>query len=258
MDSGDPPHRAGLRPADISSALGWWREAGVDFDYTDAPIAWLSAATDDSAPLPAAPRARAEPEAPADLPTVPFGGNRDGWPGSLADFPAWWLTEPTLDEGQAGQRVPPRGAAGAALMVIVPQPEAEDAGHLLGGAEGRLLEAMFAAMGLDATRVYVASALPRHTPLADWSGLAARGAGAVLSHHIGLVAPERLLVFGSTILPLLGHDPTHSAQTLRAFNHEGRSVPLLAARDLGALLARPAWKSGFWRTWLDWTGQERT
>ena len=255
MESADPHQRASLRPADIAAALAWWREAGVDLDYGETPVAWLEPARDPAAPLSAPARPRAEPE-PAAAPMVAvFGGDAASWPARLADFADWWLTEPSLDEVQLGQRVPPRGSAGARLMVLVAQPEPDDADRLLTGPEGRLLEAMLGAMGMGADDVYVAAVLPRHTPLADWAGLAARGAGAVLAHHIGLVAPERLLVFGGTILPLLGHDPTHSAQTLPSFNHEGRGVPLLAARDLGAMLARPAWKAAFWRAWLDWTEQ---
>ena len=48
-------------------------------------------------------------------------------------------------------------------------------------------------------------------------------------------------------------DPAQSAQNSSHLYHEGQSIALLAARELGSL-ARPAWKARFWRDWLDWTG----
>ena len=187
-------------------------------------------------------------------PAAPLGGDPAHWPDDLPGFARWWMAEPSLDDGQLTERVPPRGAAAPAVMILVPQPEAGDREIFLGGPEGALLSAILGAMGIDQDSAYVAAVLPRHTPMVDWAALATRGAGALLAHHIGLVRPQRLIVFGASILPLLGHTPTHNAQTLPSFNHHGGSVPLLAARELGALMARPAWKAGFWRTWLDWTG----
>jgi DNA polymerase len=185
-------------------------------------------------------------------------GDPAALPSSLAAFHEWWLTEPALDDGQVRDRVPPCGAAGAPLMVIVAQPEAQDRDALLSGQEGRLLAGLLAAAGLDPGQVYFGSALPRHRPLPDWASLTARGLGQILAHHVALVAPHRLLVFGSSIPPLLGHDMAQNAQILPAIKHEGHSVPVLATRELGALLARPAWKAGLWRQWLDWTGSNTT
>lgn len=259
MDHPAPPPRTGLQPGDIAGALAWWREAGVDLHFGDVPTAWLTdqnaaPGQGDPPPFPAAPGPHATTDPAPAAQAAPFGGERAQWPTTLDAFARWWVEDPALDEGLVRNRVAPRGPAEAPLMVIVPQPEAADDERLLGGPEGRLLDAMLQAMELDPEAVRVAAVLPRHTPMVDWAQLAARGAGDLLAHHIHLAAPQRLIVFGSTILPLLGHDPTHSAQTLPSFNHEGRTVPLLAARELGALLARPQWKAGFWRNWLDWTG----
>lgn len=253
MEDPVPHHPAPLRPGDFAAAIGWWREAGVDLDFADEPATWLADPAG-AKPAPAAARPLAPPPSPAAPAAPPFGGDRAAWPTTLVEFQAWWLSEPSLDEGPLRSRVGPRGEAGAPVMVIVPHPEAEDSDNLLSGPEGRLLEAMLAAMGIDSTAVYRAAVLPRHTPLVDWAALGGNGAAALLAHHVGLVAPQRIIAFGTGILPLLGHDPTQNAQISPGFNHEGKTIPLLPARELGALLARPAWKAGFWRQWLDWTG----
>lgn len=247
----DNQGKAALR-SDITDALDWWREAGVDCDFNDSATAWLAAAPSDAPERvkPLAPK-RIEPD-PASAP--PLGViAADAIPQTLDAFTSWWMAEPALDHGRAGGRVPPRGPAGADLMVIAPEPERDDSDRLLSGPQGRLLDAMLAAMQIDPGRVYVASALPRHTPMADWEELGARGFAAVLARHIGLVAPQRLLVFGQNALPLLRGGPPNNDAALTSFNHEGRYTPLLAGRSLAALLERPRWKAGFWQAWLEWS-----
>lgn len=244
--------------AAIAAVLDWWREAGVDHAFSDDPRTWLAE--------PAAAAPEAEPErgftppppppprpAPASTMAERIAG-LDNLPGTLADFQAWWLAEPSLDGGQTGGRVAPRGAAGAALMVLVDHPEAEDRDVLLSGPQGRLLAAMFTAMGIGADQAYIAACLPRHMPLPDWAALDGAGLGLVVRHHIALARPQRLLLFGRHISPLLGHDPTKSAEPLREFNHESVSIPLLMAPGLANLAGRPRSKAGLWQAWLDWTG----
>ncbi len=243
---------AGDLSADIAAAMAWWREAGVDLAYADEPQQWLRAQVPEDGdhgnvgPAPAAARA---PERTPEPPRARIGGDRAAWPTDLAAFQSWWLSEPSLDPGPLGERAAPRGGAEPALMLLTPEPEDGDTAHLLA--------AMLAAMGLTAGEAYVASVLPRRTPMADWADLAAGGIGAVLAHHIALVRPRRLIAFGSGILPLLGHDTAQNAAPLEFFNHDGATrllpVPLLAARDPWSLLDRPGARASFWRSWLDWT-----
>ena len=238
--------------AQIAAAFDWWREAGVDHDFTDDPKSWIAGA---EPAVEAPPQAPPPPQERRPAPAVPDTPaiEPSTIPADLAGFVEWWLSEPALDAGRVSGRVPPRGKSGAELMVIVPHPEVEDGERLLSGPQGRLLDAMLQAMGIAPDAAYVASALPRHTPHADWSALAAAGVGAVLARHVALAAPRRLIVFGGDILPLLGHDSPNSAADLRQFNHEGAKAALLVGRELGALLERPRWKAGFWQRWLEWT-----
>lgn len=242
--------------AQIASALEWWRDAGVDSDFADEPHDWLAKAAP-SEPQAATPEPPGIPEKPA-VPRILVGGPPESWPRDLAAFQAWWLTEPSLDHGAVARRVPPRGNAGAELMVLVADPEEGDTETLLSGRYGRLLAGIVAALDLPEERIYVASALPRLTPLPDWDQLAADGLGEVVRHHVALVAPKRLLTFGSGISSLLGHHPANNTAFLPDFNHEGRNLPLLAAMDFAALLARPRAKAGLWQRMLDWTGTTGT
>jgi DNA polymerase len=241
--------------AEFAAALDWWRDAGVDLDYADDASRWLTPPEAKAAKSGDKPRPEFILPKPEPLPPrVTIGGDKALWPQTLSDFADWWLTEPTLDNGMIGNRVPPRGPAMPELMVVVAEPEVEDGHTLLSGPQGSLLAAMLAAMGIAPERTYVASALPRHMPLPDWGSLATDGLGMVLKHHVGLVAPRRLLVFGNAIPPLLSNDPAQKAADLRHFNHEGRTIPLLGAHGLDVLLNRPRFKASLWQRWLDWTG----
>lgn len=244
MDANPEPDFA----AALAGALDWWRDAGIAHVYQDEPRQWLAAQAEAAEPVTAPVIA---PPPPA---MVTVATDRTGWPTELGQFAEWWLREPQLDSGMVERRVPPRGAAGAAIMVLVEQPEAGDTDRLLSGAEGRLLDAMLTAMGIAPDAAYVASVLPRHTSMPDWAAIGADGLAEVTAHHVALVAPQRLIAFGSNILPLLGHDPANKPDSSRSFNHESLTIPLLPAMSLTALLATPRRKAAVWRDWLEWTG----
>lgn len=235
--------------SDYAAALDWWREAGVDLDYNDEPTAWLREPAVEAAPAPAPP-ARTVPR-PGAAPALeralarardpgsgrPIGGDPAHWPGDLAAFRAFWLTEPSLDPGALADRVAPVGEAGAKLMLLVGQPDEGDREALLAGEQGALLARILAAMGFAESEVYLASALPRVTPMPDWDDLAARGLAALTRHHIGLAQPRRLIVFGRAP-EMLARDS---------------GVPTLAGPQLETLARSVAHKRRFWNAWLEWS-----
>jgi DNA polymerase len=256
---------------EFAAALAWWQMAGVDCDYADDATAWLSdaprAAPDAGAagqgkplPRPASPVREgadntARPTAPAAATSaLPATTRRDllgdSPPADLAAFRQWWMEAPGLDAARGFPRVPPRGEAGAALMVLVPQPEEGDRDRLLSGPQGRLLAAILAAMGISEDAVYIAAALPTHTPMADLSALAAGGLDAVTLHHIGLVAPARLIAFGTGLAPMLGEV---SGQPLREINYVRGKVPVMSSEALDALMEMPRLKARLWRRWIEWS-----
>lgn len=240
---------------ELEAAFGWWREAGVDCDFAEEPTDWLAAKPQPPEPAQREPERkvterRAAPPAPPRITVDPAN-----LPETLDAFTRWWMSEPALDCGRTSGRVPPRGPQDAELMILVPEPEREDRDLLLSGPLGKLLANMLLAMGIAQERAYVASALPRHLPGADWREIAASGIGAAVRRHIVLAAPKRLIAFGGNILPLIQNDLPQETAVLREINLEGQSISLLAARDLAAMRERARWKASLWNAWLGWTGQ---
>lgn len=235
----------------LASAQAWWREAGVDCDFTDTPVNWIEDQPQDG-PRPDT-RDRVTPPVPEEALPPRIAAHSANWPATLKDFAAWWLADPALAEGGSARRIPPRGPARPDLMVLVAEPEAEDDEMLLSGPQGRFLGNILSAMGIAQDRVYFASVLPRHTPLVDWEDLTRAGLAELTRHHVGLVAPTRLLTFGRTVSSLLGNDPAQSSNFKLDINHGGGEISALACWDLAALLMRGKARSGFWQRWLDWT-----
>ncbi|WP_285709612.1 hypothetical protein [Erythrobacter oryzae] len=251
---------------EFESALAWWQLAGVDCNFADDATTWLAdpqaaAAAGAAQRAPAKPASAkapvserqdivAHPEAPARVTSPRRDWLGESPPADLAAFRQWWMETPGLSPSHGFPRVPPRGEQAAALMVLVSQPEADDRERLLDGPQGRLLANILAAMGLDESAVYIAAALPAHAPMADLPMLAAGGMDAVTAHHVKLVAPARLIAFGSALGPMLGARPE---QALREINYIAGNVPVLSSEALDALMDMPRLKARFWRRWMEWS-----
>lgn len=256
MDSHD--HHISTLDA-FEAAIGWWREAGVDYDFDDAPRGWLAepAAAEPEPPKPPPekpappPSAIARAVAPAaDMPRI--GGDRQTWPSDLAAFRTWWMTEPSLAPGALDRRLPPRGTDGAKLMVLAAYPEPDDGAELLSGEAGKLLAAILRAMSIAPHEAYLASALPVATPMPQWEALAEAGLGPVTRHHIALAAPQRVLAFGRGLAPLFDLFP-EAARAPQMLDLGPTPLPLLLASGLDELARSPARRKRFWQRWLDWT-----
>ncbi|MEM6826749.1 MAG: hypothetical protein AAF553_02280 [Pseudomonadota bacterium] len=248
---------------ELSSALDWWREAGVDTVFTDDATVWLREPGEEEAAVEVDPPAESpslltrEPakasEVAANAAAAPIDFFAQGKPETLEEFREFWLTAPDLDPIGLTGRVPPRGAQSADLMVLVVDPEQRDTDALLSGPQGRLLKSILDATGVSTDRAYVASALPRHTPMADSAALAGRGLGAVLHHHISLVAPKQLIAFGSGLAPFFD---AYLNQTTTDSRQVQGLAPLPApfmCEGLDGLISMPSLKARFWRRWMEWT-----
>ncbi len=232
------------------AALDWWRDAGVDCDYADDVTTWLAPPeTEEAAAAPVKPPPQVQQTTALDRALAPsqggaIGGEREDWSADLAAFREWWLSELSLDESRASERIAPRGPAKASLMVLVGVPDEGDKDTLLSGLQGDVLRAFLRAAAVDESAVYVASALPRRVAMPDWADLAGRGLAEVTRHHIGVAGADRVLVFGRSIAPLAAD----SGQSDRVGD-----IPLLVAPSLENLSRSAARKRRFWKNWLEWT-----
>jgi len=116
-------------------------------------------------------------------------------------------------------------------------PEADDRDALLSGPSGRLIANMARAMGFAREELYLASALPRHTPMPDWQALHAGELGTLIRHHIALARPERCIVMGRDLHAIIG---------------DGEIAPVLPTYSPESLLANARLRAELWRRWLDW------
>lgn len=239
-------------PADITlaeqlaAAHDWWRDAGVDLTFSDEVTVWL---TDPAAQAPApvtTPKPSVQSAAPAEREPRLRAADL---PDNLEALRHWWASSANPFAAPAARNLAPRGAAGAALMVIAPMPEAGDGELLLAGAHGRLVANLANALGIDGGQVFIASALPAHQPLPDWPNLAFDGLGTAVVRLVEVVQPQRVLLLGSKLPQLMGHDPAAPPESFTAIG----ATPTLVTFAPDRLLDHPRQRARLWRRLLDWT-----
>jgi DNA polymerase len=161
-----------------ASTLAWWHEAGVDTIVGERPRDWLK-------PAPARRAAASTPPAPAESP-----------PGDLSAFRRWLMESPALPlAGSGGRRVGPTGDPASGLMVMIDMPASP--GALFAGEAADLFGKMMAAIGRSAETVYLAPLSVVRTPTARLSAADGARLAPIARHHVGLVRPRALLLFGN-------------------------------------------------------------
>ena len=227
-----------LWQATIASALEWWRDAGVDCEIDDSPRDWMArlAAAPVAAGLPS--RVQEAVAAPAKLPET------------LAEFAAWRLGPGAPEAGWPGKALGIQGSTASGLMIVVDTPDREDdaAGELLSGSAGRLFDRMLAAIGRDRQSIYLAALAMKRPPAGRIAPDASEKLDALLRHHIALVRPKRILALGNAASrAVTGLDVADARASLRAINHDGGTVQVVASFHPRFLLERPAAKADAWK-----------
>jgi len=161
-----------------ASALSWWEEAGVDVIVGEEPRDWLN------------PKSKAAPAEPAAPPP-------DALPDTLDGFQAWLAETDKLPfAAPAAARAAPAGDPASGLMVMTDMPSA--GGGLIAGPAGDLFDRMLAAIGRERESIYLAPLSPIRTPTGTIGDKDSAALAEIARHHIGLVAPKALLLFGDT------------------------------------------------------------
>jgi DNA polymerase len=221
----------------VASVLDWWSDAGVDMLADDEPRDWL-----------APPAVKREAAAPPDAVAEPV---EEKLPDTLVAFVAWRLGEDAPEAGWMTPRVGPQGSPDAPLMILTDMPEAGDTESLTGGAPGRLLDRMLAAIGESRDSAYIASVatacpIGGRIPPDQEERLI-----SLALHHIGLVSPKKLLILGQTANRVGGAaDGSASLNGIRDIKHSGGNTDGVTIRHPRFLLDHPAGKADAWRQLL--------
>ena len=218
----------------LAGALDWWRDAGVDALVEDEPRDWL-----------ARPVARAEAVAEA---VAVAAAPELVLPDTLEGFIAWRLGEDAPEAGWLTPRMGPSGPADAELMILTDMPDAEDDGALMTGAPGRLLDRMLAAIGIARESVHLA-AFGWARPLTGRIPNEAEAQLAALAlHHIGLVAPKKLLILGQAASRVLATtNGSAIGNDAHDINHFAGNTVAVASYHPRFLIERPGAKAESWK-----------
>ena len=244
------PSTAGFIPAmgditiraEIDSLMDWWKLAGVDVAIDEAPTDWL--VRKGPSPVDAVQATRAEaPIAPTAVAPVQL-------PETLDAFRAWLAADTgVLANYPAARRVMPSHVPGADMMVVADVPEMGDveAGRLLSGDVGLLIDRMLGAMGRDRGSVHLAAIAPARPANGRLDDAAQELLAPVLRHHVGLVAPKKLWLLGrAASRALLGMDETEAAGRLHSVNQNGAIMDVIASVHPRILLREPKLKARVW------------
>ena len=223
------------------SALTWWEEAGVDTIVGEEPRDWL-AGPKPQAPAPAEPAPPPAPVFPDDLPA----------------FQAWLATTDAMPfAGPGGRRLPPTGSPDSGLMMITDVPSAEDvaAGTLFSGEQGVLVDNMLRNFAeklldgatLDRETIYLAPFCPIRPPAGRIDQDGVRFLTEAMRHHIGMVAPKAVLIFGdSCARALLGIPMTQARGAWHDVATPTGSVPAIVTIRPQELLSQPKLRTHAW------------
>jgi DNA polymerase len=228
-----------------ASLLRWWRDAGVDTLVEDAPRDWLG-----EKPLlfrgEAGERSEAERGAESARTKLPLS---PALPHTLDALLAWMRESADVPEARWGRtRILPAGDSSADVMVLIDAPDRGDAeaGRLLSGPLGELFDKMLAAIGRDRSSIWLAP-FTTVRPIGRVQQDAFQRLTEIARHHIGLVAPKRLLVMGDApSRALIGTEVIPARGTLHQLNFGNVTVETVATFHPRLLDERPAFKRQAW------------
>lgn len=217
---------------ELASALEWWRDAGVDTLTEDAARDWLAG--------PAAQRESAAEPVAAPAPAEVL-------PDTLQAFVAWRLGDAAPEAEWLTPRIGPGGDAGAGLMVLTDMPEADDRDALMRGPEGRLLDAILAAIGESRDSIYLASVAVARPVTGQIPADQEARLTELARHHVALAGPARLLLMGEAAKRVQHTtDSSGFGNTEGVINQFVRNKEVVAIDHPRTMLRWPAKKAQAW------------
>jgi DNA polymerase len=227
-----------------ASLIRWWRDVGVDTLVDDTPRNWLAAPK----PLPLHEQgspAKA-PERPTSAPARQhLSAEPEVLPATLPELLDWMRESADVPEARWGRhRVVAAGNPKSDLMIMI---DAPDGTELVGGETGALLDKMLKAIGRDRGTIWLAP-FATIRPVGRVPQDALRRLAAIARHHIGLVAPKRLLIMGDApSRGLLGSEVVPARGRIHAIELKDATVEAVATYHPRFLHERQTAKAQAWK-----------
>lgn len=219
-----------------AAALGWWIDAGVDWDVGDTACDWL-------APPRPAPIASPRP-APSLAPRSPAAPDlaRADALARAADSPTALIAAHADLFGRHAMFLEGDPAADLVLAVAAPEPSGEG---ILGGTPGALLSAMLASIGRERATICLLALAPRTAAPASMAGMTL----PFVRRLADLSRPKAILALGSdatTALTGMRSGVGRLRGQFVTFAGLASDHPLLPTFHPGLLVATPTQKAAAW------------
>lgn len=231
----------------IKSLHNWWSLAGVDADFNIEPSSLLEQPSrPQSKPTePTAPKVQNKPEIVPEI--VPV----KNFPDEHEKFIQWLSqVDNLIEKDWAKKFVLPTGGLNPDVMIISAMPESNDSleNSLFAPRSYQLIKNMMSAIGIDSEKLYIAGLAIARSPdgriqAQDKTQLKAR-----MLHHIGLVNPKRIIVFGEGATTALFEENLLTVRRNKRFiNHASSKTETIATFHPRILLDRPEFKAEAWK-----------
>ncbi|QJB68312.1 uracil-DNA glycosylase family protein [Parasphingorhabdus halotolerans] len=248
------PNNGGPSPQDLIASLqDWWALAGVDTNFVGEPMSLL----EQGVKIERTPQMVSEtavsrlPRATEDAPSKAATAVSENYPLELVAFVNQLSKPENLIEAQwARDFVLPKGNQNPEIMVIVAMPEAQGLANdsYYAPAERQLVLNMLKAIGCNELNSYF-SALSLGRTIdgrLDHSCFEMLKKRAL--HHIDLVDPKRIIVFGDTAARIFfDQDFLMARQKKQYINHVSSKTEAIATFHPRILLHRPELKADAWK-----------
>jgi uracil-DNA glycosylase len=240
------------------SYLDWWREAGVDVATSPELHNWMQELPKAfGMPMDETPKAAIVSTTPMPVPnaaqkvSIPEESDKRDWPADMASLiTAIQDKLPLPGNHYGGKTATPSLCLSPQILLIGDIPEIQDVenGKMPSGPLSELIRRMMQAIGV-AAESYCFTALATTRPA---TGALPDGdlpmLGQFMEHQIGLIKPEKVIIFGSAACQaLLGADVMDKRGNLHYFNHNVHKVAAVTTFHPRTLLARPQMKGQAWR-----------
>lgn len=235
----------------IKSLHHWWSLAGVEEDFNREPASLLTQPTQPTSQPPEAvvPEVQNRPEIVPEI--APEVIAPDNFPDDHDKFIQWLSQADNLiEKSWAKEYILPTGILNPDVMIISAMPETNNLPEngLFAPRSYQLIKNMMSAIGVDSENLYISGLAIARSPDGriqekDQTLLKAR-----MLHHIDLVQPKRIILFGEGVtMALFGKNLLTVRKNKRFINHVSSKTETIATFHPRILLDRPEFKAEAWK-----------